>query len=92
MPDRLRTAITTAPVRSRVTPRLLALAAAVMVAVPIGSVTAMRLRARQATDLTAVIAAGLVDSHIRALMAEHLFDVRSTDQHMVKPWFLGRLD
>ena len=34
---------------------LLALAAAVMVAVSIGSVTAMRLvRARQATDLTAV--------------------------------------
>jgi anti-sigma factor RsiW len=89
-PDRLRARIvaqaTRRPASAR---RMVTWAAAAALVVSLGTGLGLWRSAATRDDGSAQ---AVVDDHVRSLMAGHLFDIASTDQHTVKPWFLGKLD
>jgi anti-sigma factor RsiW len=82
----LRGEIEAQPSSRQVPWRMLAVAASLLLAV---SVT---WNVIQLGTHNAALADGVVSSHVRSLLASHLIDVPSSDQHTVKPWFAGQLD
>ena len=65
-----------------------AMAASVLLAVVLSSgSTWIALREQQGDE----IATEIVDSHLRSLMSQKPTDVASSERHIVKPWFNGRI-
>ena len=74
-------------IRSRLVPFGSWALAAACLALAIGGVLFYSANRRDQT-----LARDLVADHVRSLMATHLTDVLTSDQHTVKPWFTGKID
>jgi len=73
--------------RMAIMPRWLAMAAVVGLVAGLGIV--LMVNRSKSTDM---LASEVTANHIRSMMGDHLVDVHTSDKHVVKPWFQGKLD
>jgi anti-sigma factor RsiW len=74
--------------RQAFSPWLMFASGAALAAVLIAAVLFQTMR----TGRSDTIVNQIVANHVRSLLAAHLVDVTSSDQHTVKPWFDGKID